>query len=369
MKPLLCLLVILPFISSSQNLLMNGDFEDENICTEFIKNCAPEGWISTSLWSDYYFNDPPHAYHGEHFVGIMYAGGSKANNLKNFKFLRSRLLCALREGGQYRLEFYVRSSHSRLDSVGVYFSEDDILYRQKPLAATEVPQLWVGDGVTSGLTQNWQKASLVYTATGKENFIAIGDFRKTAHRFVGKADLGDNFYFFIDQVSLVAVNPNEGLCSDMELIREEEYNFNPRHNVLEKLVYNYRKHPPELTPLSRTVVHRIDTLVIPDVLFATNSFTLNRSANATLDSFINRTGSLSIDSIVVEGHTDSTGHMAANQKLSLNRATAVAEYLKPNYKTRVVARGWASEKPVADNKTPAGRQKNRRVEIYFYVRD
>ena len=103
MKSLFYLLVILPFFSAAQNLLMNGDFEDENICTEYIKNCSPEAWISTSLWADYYFNDPPHAFHGEHFVGQMFSNGSKTNNPKFSKFIRSRLLCALRQGAQYAM--------------------------------------------------------------------------------------------------------------------------------------------------------------------------------------------------------------------------------------------------------------------------
>ena len=57
------LVILICFFSSpavAQNLLMNEGFEEENICTEFIKNCAPEGWISTSLTSNYYFDDVKH---------------------------------------------------------------------------------------------------------------------------------------------------------------------------------------------------------------------------------------------------------------------------------------------------------------------
>ena len=72
---------------------------------------------------------------------------------------------------------------------------------------------------------------------------------------------------------------------------------------------------------------------------------------------------------MVEGHTDNQGSLPLNQKLSQNRAASVATYLDKNLDAAFFTRGWASEKPVADNRTAVGRQKNRRVEIYIYVRE
>src|SRR3954470_5126715 len=124
MQRFFALILLLPMGLSAQNLLMNGSFEDENICTEFIKNCAPEAWISTSLTSDYYFDDPAHAFDGQHFIGLVIP---EVYSRRPNQYLRSRLLCGLRKDAQYRLEFYIRSAHDDLDSVGVYFSADDIL--------------------------------------------------------------------------------------------------------------------------------------------------------------------------------------------------------------------------------------------------
>jgi outer membrane protein OmpA-like peptidoglycan-associated protein len=353
---------------SSQNLLMNGSFEDENICSEYDKNCAPEAWISTSLTADYYFGDPPNAFDGDHFLGLTFSPG-KTSRHAGSKFVRSRILCALRKGSVYQLEFYVRSRHAGLDSVGIYFSEDDILFRKTSIIDQQ-PQLWVKEGRDSLLSTWWQRVSLQFTAAGNENFISIGDFKKTSHRFYAGPDLGKEYYFFIDKISLVPVNPLEHICDDAPIIREEAYGFNARHKMLDRMVYLYRKTvPPPLTRSSKTVLQRIDTLVIPDVLFAVNSFALNPGAGKVLDSFIKTTSGLQIDSLVVEGHTDSTGTVSLNQKLSQNRAATVAAYLQPHFKTFIVWRGWASEKPVADNRNAGGRQKNRRVEISLFVRD
>ena len=69
--------------------------------------------------------------------------------------------------------------------------------------------------------------------------------------------------------------------------------------------------------------------------------------------------------VVVEGHTDSVGSEAYNQKLSERRAEAVKRYLVAQGidGSRVTMRGYGKSKPVADNGTAAGRAKNRRAEI------
>ncbi len=68
---------------------------------------------------------------------------------------------------------------------------------------------------------------------------------------------------------------------------------------------------------------------------------------------------------VVEGHTDSKGSDAYNQKLSERRASAVRDVLVNQYgvdASRVNAAGYGESRPVADNVSDAGRAVNRRVE-------
>ncbi|AJE02261.1 outer membrane beta-barrel domain-containing protein [Geobacter pickeringii] len=67
---------------------------------------------------------------------------------------------------------------------------------------------------------------------------------------------------------------------------------------------------------------------------------------------------------VIEGHTDNKGSAAYNLKLSERRAAAVRAYLIEKFgidASRVAAKGYGLTKPIADNATEAGRQKNRRV--------
>jgi outer membrane protein OmpA-like peptidoglycan-associated protein len=67
----------------------------------------------------------------------------------------------------------------------------------------------------------------------------------------------------------------------------------------------------------------------------------------------------------IQGHTDSTGSDATNKRVSQTRSDAVMSYLvgKGVDSSRVKAVGYGESNPISDNKTRAGRAKNRRVEI------
>lgn len=69
--------------------------------------------------------------------------------------------------------------------------------------------------------------------------------------------------------------------------------------------------------------------------------------------------------LLIEGHTDSTASDEYNRELSQRRANAVLDFLITQgiEPTRMEARGYGEEFPVATNETTAGRQQNRRVEI------
>ena len=83
-----------------------------------------------------------------------------------------------------------------------------------------------------------------------------------------------------------------------------------------------------------------------------------------------------VDSIVISGHTDSTGDEASNRKLSTDRANSVLNYLltgsggKLNpYAEYFCAAGYGETRPVADNATEEGRAANRRIEISMILKD
>ena len=83
-----------------------------------------------------------------------------------------------------------------------------------------------------------------------------------------------------------------------------------------------------------------------------------------------------VDSIVISGHTDSTGTDERNRVLSTDRANAVLGYLLESrsgklnrYGSYFCAAGYGETRPVATNNTDEGRAANRRIEISIILRD
>ncbi|QOR00365.1 OmpA family protein [Campylobacter lari] len=74
---------------------------------------------------------------------------------------------------------------------------------------------------------------------------------------------------------------------------------------------------------------------------------------------------------ILEGHTDSTGTKAYNQKLSLERAKAVAKELEKSgvAKEKIATKGYGFDKPKVSNDTKEGRAQNRRVEAKFFIKE
>jgi outer membrane protein OmpA-like peptidoglycan-associated protein len=379
MKPFLkySFLILSYHVAYSQNLVPNGGFEDENICTEYIKNCAPEAWIATSLYANYYFDaaimeHTVAAHGGTHYLGIT-AGSLGMAGIRNF--VRARLLCGLQEGHQYKLVMFVHAEASILDSIGIYFSEQDYLCEKRYFRHI-VPQLWSRDGMKASAddTPNWKKVELLYTANGNEGFITIGNYKRIDYKGIYKTYTRSEYYFFVDDVSLTPVDSTEKLCAQVDSVKSAIYLENERHSILDRKIYALRRQPPAIIPLPKTEkkrfkIQKIDTLVIPDIFFATASYELSPVSFNLLDSFANKIATYNVDSMIVEGHTDSIGKLAYNENLSRNRAMSVKNYLTnkvAGLDVKSISRGFAYLRPVAGNSTPKGRQMNRRVEIILY---
>jgi outer membrane protein OmpA-like peptidoglycan-associated protein len=103
-----------------------------------------------------------------------------------------------------------------------------------------------------------------------------------------------------------------------------------------------------------------------DVLFDVDKFNLRPGAVVTLEEAANIMRKRKVTAARIEGHTDSTGTVAHNLKLSEQRAGAVKDWLSQQgglSNVRFTTEGRAATLPVASNDTPEGRAKNRRVTI------
>jgi OOP family OmpA-OmpF porin len=79
-----------------------------------------------------------------------------------------------------------------------------------------------------------------------------------------------------------------------------------------------------------------------------------------------------VKKISIEGHASAEGNATYNKKLSDDRSKSVMDHLIKNEgidAARLTAKGWGVEKPIADNATEEGREKNRRVEFLVIEQD
>ena len=102
-----------------------------------------------------------------------------------------------------------------------------------------------------------------------------------------------------------------------------------------------------------------------DAFFDFDKAVLKPEGKAKLDDLSSKLRGMNLEVVIAVGHTDSVGTDAYNQRLSIRRAEAVKAYLvgKNVEANRIYTEGKGEKQPVADNKTAAGRAKNRRVEI------
>lgn len=105
--------------------------------------------------------------------------------------------------------------------------------------------------------------------------------------------------------------------------------------------------------------------VMKGIDFATNSDQLTPTSSRVLDEAKRVLDEYPTLRLEISGHTDSTGNPDYNRDLSKRRAEAVKTYLVAGgiAAERLEAVGYGPDRPIADNATPDGRAKNRRVEF------
>ncbi len=116
--------------------------------------------------------------------------------------------------------------------------------------------------------------------------------------------------------------------------------------------------------IAKAVIDKIN-VAAKNIFFATGSTKLLPKSFKSLNEVVkilNDNPSYKLD---IDGHTDNIGKPDKNQLLSEGRAKAVVTYLKSKGvdETKLIATGYGQDKPLVDNKTAAGRAKNRRVEM------
>lgn len=161
-------------------------------------------------------------------------------------------------------------------------------------------------------------------------------------------------------VAVTAKNENDDF---LMVVKKEDYSFSstliePTEETFEKPIeVNFEVKPIEAGK----------SVQINDIYYATASYEINQKSYAVLNEFAEFLKTNPTVKVEIRGHTDNIGSAQTNITLSNRRAQAVYDYLlsKGVPKANVSYKGYGPNMPIADNKTEAGRAKNRRTEFYI----
>jgi outer membrane protein OmpA-like peptidoglycan-associated protein len=383
---MICLLLACLQGTYAQNLIANADFEDRNTCDEYHVHCAAEAWFRIPLAPVSPVNGTAGFLSNNHYENILVENNSKRGIFRSFIY--TKLLCRLEKGRTYVFSAYFKSENGAFDFVNIQLLDfEPYRYQTKILKPPTPPLTITEQNLASVRRKDWREYAISFVATGEEEYLLIGNLIKDDPKAKKKRGL---VIYNIDNVSLRPAGKQEKACPEKNNNQVKLYQTNYRHTpniyldeeeftAKKKVVTDTvtKKGPatvtvtappaPENPPVIAVAVPPVnDTLVIPDVLFKFDKSELNPVFSVRLDTLVDKIRNRSFQRIEILGHTDSLGTNVYNQKLSQSRSETVKNYLvqKLNYpEEKIVTKAFAATLPVSTNRTSAGRQKNRRVEI------
>jgi len=371
------LLVCLPAkgICQQPNLLANHSFEDVNTCTEYHAQCAPAAWFIVTTTKVKW--PPPKD--GESVMPVIYDNIYAPMTGRTFPYTMT--LCPLKAGKEYDLSLWLYTGEFPFTHLDVVLSQTDPT-RASSVIGKITPSFSLSKSdVVEKDKDGWMLMRKRFAADGEKRFFLIGNVMAPEvypHSLEKKLKRsgGGNITFCIDDISLSAADTAEKMCPSYAYTHSivyEEHHRHTRHIYLDSLPHNsvplqashdtlagVQPPPPLFVPPPA------DTLLIPGIFFATNSNEIKGIYARQLDSLIAKISLKKPAGMEIDGHTDNTASDEINDALSLRRAVSIRDFIVrrlPGLSEVVSVNGYGSRRPVAGNDTPAGRAKNRRVEI------
>ncbi|MBC7449262.1 MAG: OmpA family protein [Hymenobacteraceae bacterium] len=295
------------------------------------------------------FNGTEPAHHGDAYAGFI--PFSKMDDERYREFFVVQLTAPLEAGCTYRAACFVslaERAHWAVDGVQILVSARGPLLIEQGYARAQ-PQVSAPQIIDQ--TAGWTEVSGMFRASGGEKVLSIGNFQLSsdtgARRRMARGkdkEAGDIAYYYLDDISLVKVMEADGSAARA-----------PQPVVVASA--------PVLAPLP--VPKKGQAVRLDNVYFTSDAARLLPASAPALDQLADLLTANATWAITIAGHTDNTNTDAHNLLLSHLRAESVRQYLigKGIAPVRLKAAGYGDTKPVADNRTPQGREKNRRVEF------
>ena len=380
---------------NAQNLVPNSGFENHTACPDSTGqlNLVKDWWapwgkpVYFHACNNYqtayrrvvppgqksYNVNPVVAHSGEAYVGIYV---SVIWRKTHHDYLMCKLSSPLEKDSIYKVEMMVRLGDlwKFVDYLGMYFSNDRYPVSRNQRFNYDTPytrtygyknvrriSLTFDKDTVRLLNPNrklnsrdeWIKIEGEYKARGGEQYVTIGNFS------IGDQGLFDNN---IKPVQDTYIENGNSYLKGGFFYGEFSNSFYYIDDVY------VGKLPAKESKAYRQFASTIkegEKIKLEDVYFDTGQSTLKTKSYASLQLLLTYMQENKTCFLCIEGHTDNVGTLEDNLRLSEQRARAIISYLliKGIESTRMEAIGYGSSKPVADNLTKEGREKNRRVEF------
>lgn len=358
------------------NLVYNGSFEEYRSCPRRVDALGVlsivDCWYQPTRGSADYFNrcgspecrvpknklGTQEPLHGQAYCGIY----CSKNDYR--EYLQTRLRRRLHPGDSLLVSFFVslsEESSGAVATLGALFTPDAIsdtvrsLFMQKEqislggnvsqtIAHTYLPQVCNSDQHPLADTRSWQQVSGTFVAKGGEQYITIGNFHPLELSGFQDSDslthLLPGAYYYIDSVTINCLNCTSPVIDELNI----------------DSVYLSKEQPSFQIG---------NTFVMKDIFFEFDKSTLLQQSFFELMHLLSLLVTYPSMSIEICGHTDNRGSDKYNNRLSENRARAVADYLisKGIHPDRLLYKGYGKSQPIDTNDTEEGRANNRRVEF------
>lgn len=373
----LCVVLSINLSAFSQtNLLLNGGFEDINTCTEYKAECGVEGWFYLKdVKTQMLLNETNTDKLGANSYALYYNWAG----YKDFiPIIGTILPCALQKGQRYTFSGWISAKlNPRLVlNAGVCTGEKFYVPRRPFSKELRPDSITILKRIPNTAFFEFEYS---FVASGEETYLTFGSYIREDTLGAKKALIGtQTISMILDNFKLIPENEEETFCTAFLYNKESIYEYNSRHKEMDYSLFGKGELELELMEDKEKMLTRIekmppkikaDTLKLGDVLFDFNKANLKPAATKMLDAFFKDAGTSSIDSIYIEGHTDSIGTDARNMELSIQRSESLKQWLLQNQVVTsavIQLHPFGSKRPVATNKTAQGRAMNRRVELIIF---
>ncbi|MEO6612025.1 MAG: OmpA family protein [Chitinophagaceae bacterium] len=361
------------------NLLLNGGFEEVNTCTEYSAECGVEGWFYLrDVKAQMLSNETNTKMLGSNSFGIFY---NWAGYTGFTPVIGALLPCGLQNGKRYTFKGIISARlNPKLNLKPGICLGQKFYVPQRPFSKSLKPV--VITGLQPVPNSNFFAFEYSFIADGTEQYLTFGTYTDEDTAGAKKKLVGtQTISLVLDNFQLVPEDKKEMNCPDFFINKEKIYNYNFRHKEMDyslfgkgELAISFTKTDSLFTTVIKEPVQppKADTLKLGDVFFDFNKAYLKPAALEMLETFFTSPGNnTGIDSIYVEGHTDSVGSDSRNLQLSLERSESIRQWLLKNNilaSSSIQVHPYGRSKPIASNSTSEGRALNRRVELIVFRR-